>query len=143
MTFLLDVNVVIALLDEFHVHAAVVQRWFAARGDEGWALCPLVENGALRIIGHSRYPGSPGSPAGVAAALASLRQSAGFTFWSDDISLLDARRVDAGLLRTSAQLTDTYLLALAVLRGGRLATLDRRLATDAVVGGAQALHVIG
>jgi hypothetical protein len=50
--------------------------------------------------------------------------------------------VDATQLLASAQVTDSYLLGLAVAHGGRLATLDRRLSATAVRGGAQALDVI-
>jgi len=66
----------------------------------------------------------------------------GHEFWSDDITLLDAKRVDGSRLLDSAQVTDSYLLALASAHGSQLATFDQRLVTDAVVNGAQALHLI-
>jgi predicted nucleic acid-binding protein len=67
----------------------------------------------------------------------------GHQFWPDDISLLDERRIHPDRLLTSGQVTDSYLLALAVAHGGKLATLDRRLIADAVHQGAQAIHLIG
>lgn len=141
-TFLLDVNVLIALLDPAHVQHDAAHEWFAGQGHRAWATCPLTENGLLRIVGNTRYPNSPGTPAAVAPLLATLRALPGHVFWPDDISLLDAERVDAARLLGSAQVTDTYLLALACAHGGQLASFDRRLVKDAVRGGARRLHLI-
>jgi predicted nucleic acid-binding protein len=71
-----------------------------------------------------------------------LRSLEGHEFWPDEISLLDQRWVDTERLLDSAQVTDTYLLALAVARGGKLATFDRRLVAAAVVNGTTAVHLI-
>jgi hypothetical protein len=78
----------------------------------------------------------------VAAMLVILRSVGGHEFWPDDVSLLDSRLVDSSRLLDSGQVTDTYLLALAAAHGGQFATFDRRLVSDAVLGGGQALHVI-
>ena len=140
--FLLDINVLIALIDPAHVQHDRAHEWFAATGRKAWATCPLTENGVLRIVGHARYPNSPGTPAAVAKLLTTLCILRGHEFWSDDITLLDAKRVDGSRLLDSAQVTDSYLLALARAHGGQLATFDQRLVTDAVVNGAKALHLI-
>ena len=140
--FLLDVNVLIALVDPEHVQHDAAHEWFAVEGHAAWATCPLTENGLLRIVGHARYPNSPGTPAAVAPLLAGLRSLPGHVFWPDDISLLDSGHVDASRLLSSAQVTDSYLLALAGAHGGQLASFDRRLVTDAVRGGARRLHLI-
>ncbi|MEA9444379.1 hypothetical protein SK355_03450 [Candidatus Fukatsuia symbiotica] len=66
----------------------------------------------------------------------------GHCFWPDNISLLDTEKLDVTRLLTSAQLTDSYLLALACAHNGQLATFDRRLVTDAVYNGARSLHLI-
>ncbi|HEY8708399.1 MAG TPA: TA system VapC family ribonuclease toxin [Burkholderiaceae bacterium] len=141
-TFLLDVNVLIALVDPTHVQHDAAHEWFAQQGHKAWATCPLTENGLLRIVGHARYPNSPGTPAAVAHLMATLRALPGHAFWPDDISLLDARWIDATRLLSAAQVTDSYLLALAGAHGGQLASFDRRLVTDAVRGGARRLHLI-
>lgn len=96
----------------------------------------------MRIVGHTRYPNSPGTPAAVAETLSALRLLPGHEFWPDDLSLSDERHIRPTHLSDSAQVTDTYLLALARAHGGRLATFDRHLVTNAVVGGAQALSLI-
>lgn len=143
MTFLLDVNVVIALIDPSHVSHDAAHRWFQAEGQASWATCPLTENGVIRIVGHPRYPNTPGSPAAVAAIAAQLRSLSGHVFWPDDISLVASDHLDTAQVLTSTQVTDSYLLALAVRHGGRLATMDRRLSTRAVRGGKAALRIIG
>ena len=140
--FLLDINVLIALIDPSHVQHDRAHQWFASKGQKAWATCPITENGVLRIVGHSRYPNSPGSPAAVAELLAVLRKLPGHAFWPDDVSLLDRERVDPTRLLDSSQVTDSYLLALARLHDGQLATFDQRLVTDAVITGNQAIHVI-
>jgi toxin-antitoxin system PIN domain toxin len=139
---LIDINVLIALIDPAHIQHDRAHEWFAASGKKAWATCPLTENGVLRIVGHARYPNSPGTPAMVAELLTTLCTLPGHDFWPDDITLLDAGRVDASRLLDSAQVTDSYLLALAKAHGGQLATFDQRLVADAVVNGAQALHLI-
>jgi toxin-antitoxin system PIN domain toxin len=139
---LLDVSVLIALIDTKHVDHVTAHRWFDGCSDEGWATSPLTQNGVLRIVGHSSYPNSPGAPSVVAETLAAALAWPGHEFWPDDVSLLTDGGVDRSRLLRSKQITDTYLLALAVKHSGRLATLDRRLATDAVMGGREALVVI-
>lgn len=143
MTFLLDVNVLIALIDPAHVGHDAAHRWFDGEGRTAWATCPMTENGVVRIVGHPKYPNTPGSAAIVAAVVTQLRALPGHVFWPDDISLLGADHINAAQVLTSAQVTDTYLLALAVAHGGRLATFDRRLSVKAVKGGKAALNVIG
>lgn len=97
----------------------------------------------LRIVGHARYPNSPGTPAAVADLMTQLLALPGHKFWPDSLSLFDHQQIHAARLLDSAQVTDTYLLALARAHNGHLATFDRHLVTDAVVNGSQALHRIG
>ena len=143
MRYLLDVNVLVALIDPAHVQHDAAHDWFVARGRQAWATCPLTENGVLRVVAHARYPNSPGLPAAVVPLMAGLRALPGHAFWADDVSLLDAEKIDATRLLHSSQVTDSYLLALACAHGGQLASFDRRLVVDAVVGGAKGLHLIG
>jgi predicted nucleic acid-binding protein len=132
----------IGLIDPTHVSHDAVHAWFAAEGAPSWATCPITENGVLRIVGHPAYPNTPGSPCAVADTLRKLCALPGHVFWPDGISLLDRPRADANRLLTHKQVTDSYLLAMAAARGGKLATLDRRLSTAAVEGGPSALHII-
>jgi uncharacterized protein len=140
--FLLDVNILIALIDPAHVRHDHAHAWFENVGSNAWATCPLTENGVLRIVGHSRYPNSPGTPAAVAELMAAFLAHPNHEFWPDNVTLLDSRYLHTACLLDSAQVTDSYLLALAVAHHGKLATLDRQLVADAVVHGRQALCVI-
>lgn len=140
--YLLDVNVLIALIDPTHVQHDRAHAWFAASGRRAWATCPLTENGVLRIVGNSRYPNSPGSPAAAAQLMAVFFSVKGHEFWPDDVTLLDPARVDTTRLLDSTQITDSYLLALARAHKGELATFDRHLVANAVAGGPGALHLI-
>jgi toxin-antitoxin system PIN domain toxin len=142
VTFLLDVNVLIALIDPTHLGHDAAHAWFAATGAASWATCPLTENGVLRIVGHPRYPNSAGSPAAVAPIVARLRALPGHVFWKDDFSLIESNIVDVARIATPAQITDTYLLALAATNKGQLATFDRRLSPAAVRRGRASLHLI-
>jgi hypothetical protein len=72
--------------------------------------------------------------------LASLTAAPGHQFWPDNHSLLDTRRFPR--LPAATQLTDVYLLALAVSRHARLATFDRNLDASCVPGGPAAYHLI-
>jgi uncharacterized protein len=142
VTYLLDVNVLIALIDPAHVAHHEAHRWFAAVGHSSWATCPLTENGVIRILGNPKYPNSPGSPARTAPIVRSLRELPGHEFWHDDLSMVDCAAIDTEKVLTSAQVTDTYLLALAKVHGGVLATFDRKLSVLAVGGGKTSLHLI-
>jgi toxin-antitoxin system PIN domain toxin len=143
VTFLLDVNVLIALIDPNHVGHDAAHEWFHEIGATSWATCPLTENGVIRVVGHPKYPNSAGSPAAVAPFVARLRALPGHVFWNDDLSLIGSDLVNVDRIMTPGQVTDTYLLALAVANKGHLVTLDRRLSTKAVRHGKAALHIIG
>lgn len=140
--FLLDVNVLIALIDPAHVQHDRAHSWFAEKGHRAWATCPLTENGVLRIVGHPRYPNSPGSPAAVAELFTTFRRLPGHAFWPDDISLFDSEEFDAARLLDSAHVTDSYLLALARAHEGRLATFDKGIPTQFLRDGSRTLHLI-
>jgi toxin-antitoxin system PIN domain toxin len=135
--YLLDVNVVIALVDPMHVHHERAHRWFAGRSGSAWCTSPVVQNGALRILAHPNYPNTQSMPA-VVMSLSSLVSHPEHEFVADSVSLLtgDVRRER---LLSSAQVTDSYLLALAVASGAQLVTFDTKLVTIAVPGGAEAL----
>lgn len=136
---LLDVNVLVSLLDVGHVSHRASASWFA--GDtEGWATCPITENGFVRIVSGRTYPGTL-TVSGARDRLAEACASKAHQFWACDTSVLDRARIDASRLHGQKQVTDAYLLSLAVARGGRLVTLDRSVATSAVVG-ATADHLV-
>jgi uncharacterized protein len=140
MRSLLDVNVLIALLDADHASHGRAREWFHDSARGGWASCPLTQNGCVRIMSHHGYPNA----LPVSAVMERLREataSAHHAFWPDDLSLLDERVADATRIHGPRQLTDIYLLALAVRHGGRFVTFDRTIAISAIRG-AEAKHLL-
>jgi uncharacterized protein len=133
MRSLLDVNVLIALLDADHVHHGAAHAWLSRNIEAGWASCPLTQNGCIRIMSQPGYPGSLPSSI-VAERLAAATTTRWHAFWSDSISLLERGVVRWDRVLTSRQVTDAYLLALAVHEGGRLVTFDRSVVLQAVPG---------
>lgn len=140
---LLDVNVLVALFDPDHVHHELAHDWFADNRAHGWATCPLTENGFVRVLANPAYGGVESRVADLAARLRKFCRSEIHHFWPDHVSLTDESVFRASLLGGHRQLTDVYLLGVAVKHGGRLATFDRAIPVKAVVGaGAGSLAVI-
>ncbi len=130
---LLDVNVLLALLDSDHVDHHRASAWLDSRIEDGWASCPITENGFVRIISQPRYP-SPISPAEGIDLLARAAAGGHHEFWPCDVSVLDAAIVDRSHLHGPRQVTDAYLIALAVAHDGRFVTFDRSVPLTSVRG---------
>ena len=131
MRSLLDVNVLIALLDADHsLHSRAVE-WLAINGRRGWASCPITQNGCVRIMSHPAYP----NVLPVAVLAERLREATAdrsHTFFADAVSLLDDAIIDSARIHGPRQITDTYLLALAVANGAQFVTFDQGIAVSAV-----------
>lgn len=140
MRALLDVNVLVALLDAQHVGHVSAHQWFARSLAEGWASCPITENGCVRVLTNPRYP-APVAAAEVLTKLATAKSSSSHTFWPDDVSLTDTSVFDHRLLRGHQQVTDAYLLGLAVKHEGCLVTFDSGI-SSAIVSGASAGNLV-
>lgn len=140
MRSLLDVNVLIALIDPDHVSHTAAATWWIEQREAGWASCPLTQNGCVRIISQPGYP-NPQAVVTVAELLADLCADPCHEFWPDDVSLVDARRFNHAHVHGHRQLTDLYLLGLAVGHGGRLVTFDERIPLSAVRG-AKKQHLV-
>lgn len=134
MVTLLDVNVLIALFDEMHVHHELAHQWFGRNRRLGWATCPLTENGFIRIISNPTYPGRGTNLADAISRLEVFRASGNHVFWSDSTSLCDGSAFRPRHMTGHRQLTDIYLLGLALQNGGRLGTFDRTIPLRSVVG---------
>ena len=141
MRALLDVNVLIALLDSDHVSHAAALHWLADHGGNGWASCPITQNGCIRIMSHHAYP-NPQPVQAIVQRLHAATQHEAHQFWADDLSLLDARHLTPARIHGSRQLTDAYLLALAVQHEGCLVTFDRAVVRSAVPGATPAHLVV-
>jgi toxin-antitoxin system PIN domain toxin len=137
---LLDVNVLIALLDRAHANHAAATNWLRREIEHGWASCPMTQNGCIRIMSQPSYP-SPLPTSAVAGRLAEAAAGPEHRFWPADLDLLSGDAIDWRRIFGHRQLTDAYLLALAVRHGGRLVTFDRRVSA-ATVRGARAEHLV-
>lgn len=139
MRALLDINVLIALLDAGHVYHALAAEWLKREIHHGWASCPLTQIGCIRVMSNPGYPG-PIPAAQVAERLREAVESPEHEFWPDDLNLLGSGLFVWWRVLGHRQVTDMYLLALAVRRQGRLVTFDRRIDPE-MVGGARPEHL--
>ena len=140
MRALLDVNVWVALFDDAHQFSVRANAFIETPGVQ-IATCPLVENGVIRVLSLPSYGRKGGLP--IQRVREQLRAACAVldhAFWPDDISLRDDTLVDFNRVQGHNQITDLYLLALAVHRGGCLASFDQAIALSSVPG-ARALHL--
>ena len=140
MRALLDVNLLSALLDTDHVLHGRAVEWFEGHVRQGWASCPITQNGCLRIMASPGYPNAMPIPV-VLERLGEATATRWHEFWPDDISLLDVKVADPMRILGPRQLTDCYLLALAVRRHGCFVTFDDSI-TLAAVRGAKPEHLL-
>ena len=131
MTALFDVNMLLALLDAAHVHHSRARSWLLSQSNPAWASCPLTQNGFIRIVSQPAYPGHI-SVVQATDLLAKATSTSHHQFWPDGLSLLDRAIFHHGQIHGPKQITDAYLLALAVNHGGRLVALDRSIPVTCV-----------
>jgi toxin-antitoxin system PIN domain toxin len=123
---LLDVNALVALAWDSHVHHAAMRSWFAAHAASGWATCPITESGFVRVSSNPKVLPSAIGVDAARSVLEALRAADGHRFLADDVSIV-AR--DVPQLVGHRQVTDAHLLTLARRRGVRLVTFDAGLLT--------------
>ena len=140
MRALLDINVLLALLDADHVDHAAARAWLSTEIHHGWSSCALTENGFVRVISQPRYPGAV-SPFEAIRRLGGATSTEYHAFWWCDLSLLDDRVFDRSRIHGPRQVTDAYLLALAVKNEGRFVTFDQGIPL-AAARGARAEHLV-
>jgi uncharacterized protein len=131
---LLDVNCLIALLDPDHVHHQAMQRWFAMHAKQGWATCPITENGFIRVVSQPAYPSGQRQVQEAVDTLRRLKRAGreSHEFWVDEISLTDETVFRAEYLVRPGQITDAYLLGLAAKHGATLLSFDQSLPWQAI-----------
>lgn len=138
MRALLDVNVWVALFDDAHQFSARANRFIETPGVQ-IASCPIVENGVVRVLSLPSYGRRGGVPMHlVRERLRDACASLDHAFWADDLTLRDNQRFDFSRIQGHNQITDMYLLALAVSQGGKLVTFDRAISLSSVHGASDA-----
>lgn len=131
MRALPDVNCLLALLDEDHSSHSRALLWWQSNRQAGWATCPLTQNGFVRISSQSSYPNQ--RPLRITIEqLGRIMTLPDHEFWPDDISIADDQLFDRNHILGPNQITDVYLLALAVKNDGCLVTFDRGIPIKAV-----------
>jgi uncharacterized protein len=125
--YLLDVNVLIALSWPGHASHNAVQTWFGRNANKGWATCPLVEIGFVRLLSNPAFSPRAVSPNEALEALRHNVRHPAHQFWQDELSSVEALEPLRSRVAGHQQITDAYLVALAVRHEAKLATLDKRL----------------
>lgn len=134
MRSLLDINVLLALHDPNHTHTEIAHAWWEQNQAWGWASCAISENGFVRISsGPSYSPNIQFTPYESARMLIDFAERHDHEFWPDSISILDNSHFSLDRVVGHRQLTDVYMLGLAVTMAGRLVTFDRRIPISAVI----------
>ena len=126
--FLFDVNLLIALMWPAHEDHDRAQQWFANNAHPGWATCPFTQAAFVRIVANPAFSPDAVLPVEAAGLLASNLKHQNHQFWADEITLTQAIEPFSIRLTGHQQVTDAYLLGLAIHKKGKLATMDRSVA---------------
>lgn len=124
MITLLDVNLLVALAWPSHVQHEAALRWFRENRSSGWATCPVTQSGFVRVSSNRQVIPEAKSPQEAIGLLRRIVELPGHHFWEDDVAIATAEELETARLLGYRQVTDAHLLALAIRRGGRLATFD-------------------
>jgi uncharacterized protein len=125
--FLLDANVLIALAWPEHEAHARVGRWFSSHSRAGWATCPITQSALVRILSNPAFSPAALSVSNALSVLEANVKLPEHHFWPDDIPLLEVSKVGKPVMGHQ-QVTDLYLMGLALRHRGKLATMDRGVA---------------
>lgn len=133
---LLDVNVLVALAWDSHVHHVAVRRWFAEGAGDGWATCSITELGFVRVCSNPKVLPAAIGVEDARRVLRAMAGAPGHRFLPDDVS---PRAPGAPQLSGHRQVTDAHLLTLARAHGVPLVSFDRGLTVLASTGGLELL----
>jgi len=128
MTYLLDVNVLLALAWPMHVHHGPAQEWFGNHHRSGWATCGVTESGFIRVSSNRRATPAARSPGEAALLLHRMCQLDGHVFLDDSVRLSKHPEVISAHVHGSSQVTDAHLILIARASSASLVTFDRGVA---------------
>ena len=127
MTFLLDLNLLLALAWPSHVHHDLAHGWFEGEGSPRWATCPLTQLGFIRLSSNPLFTTDAVTPDAALEMLGTMTAGDEHEFWPDDMDCV-VSGFSVGLrIAGHRHVSDAYLFSLARARSGCLATLDRRI----------------
>jgi hypothetical protein len=125
--FLLDANVLIALVWPRHEFHGKVGTWFARHSRAGWSTCPFTQAAFVRILCNPAFSSDALTPGNAIRLLEANINLPHHQFWPDSLDIPKALHSIGVRLNGHQQVTDAYLLAIASHHRGRLATLDRAI----------------
>ena len=137
--YLLDANVLIALAWPEHAAHERAGRWFAHHARAGWATCPITQAALVRVLSNPAFSQHALTPSKALQVLSRNVELPGHHFWSDLIGLREAVERMPTALTSRQQITDAYLVALAMHNRGKLATLDRKILQFAPAGSVEVI----
>lgn len=120
--YLLDVNVLIALAWDDHVHHARAHAWFARLTSQTFTTCNVTQSGFLRVSLNPKVVNCNLGVSGIFAKLESFTKHPSHKFWED--GALQTKSPVWQKVASHNQVTDTNLLLIAHRNGGKLVTLD-------------------
>jgi toxin-antitoxin system PIN domain toxin len=143
--YLLDTNLLIALFWPSHERHDLAVKWFTRHRARGWATCPMTQAGFVRIASNPAFSRDAVQPRDAIHVLSANTAAKDHTFWPDELPVAEAVAFTGVRLLGHQQVTDAYLLGLAIQRGGVLATLDQRIAalTEPKSAERKALETVG
>lgn len=129
MDSLLDVNVLVALFWPRHMMHDVATIWFHRqdRAKATWATCALTEAGFVRVLSNPIVNQGTLTPLRVTGVLEKNLKHPAHKFWAMDLSWPEALRLSGFEIEVHQQVTDIYLVGLAIKHKGRLVTFDKAL----------------
>lgn len=128
MSYLLDVNALLALAWPNHVHHNAARTWFADSASAGWATCSVTESGFIRVSSNVRVTPDARTPSEAALLLNRICSLAGHEFIVDSVSLATAHSLIGEMAHVSSDVTDAHLILLAREVSATFVTFDRKAA---------------
>ena len=143
--YLLDTNLLIALLWPSHERHDAAVKWLTRHRAKGWATCPITQAGFVRIVSNPAFSRDAVQPREAIQVLSANTAAKDHAFWPDELPVAEAVAFTGVRLMGHQQVADAYLLGLAIRRGGVLATLDQRIAalTEPKSAERKALETVG
>ena len=123
--YLLDTNLLIALFWPSHTRHSLALKWFGSHRSKGWVTCPFTEAGFVRIVSNPAFSRDAVTPREAVSVLTANSDASDHLFWPDQLPFVEASAFAGARLLGRQQVTDAYLLGLALHQGGTLATLDK------------------
>lgn len=125
--YLLDVNVLIALLWPSHRDHGKTQAWFSRKASRRWATCAITQAGFVRIVSNPSFSALAVLPKDALAVLKANLEHPGHCFWELMTPLPELTEPVMKQATGHRHVTDAILLSLAIEHEGKLATLDHKI----------------